>query len=158
MNHVAQTIEQQRAAFALGEIRTLLDRRGDDKPFRKEFRSYASALPAMIHMNGLGQAAAFCRAKGGTYGQLYEILSRWMVRDGQPFQRDLGLETEHGLARLGDDRADDDLLAGIVSSDMYHYRVAQAEALALLGWVKKFALAFMAIEDDEPETGPEEAA
>ncbi len=131
MNHVAQTIEQQRAAFALDEINAVLAKRGADKPFRKEFRSYASALPAMIHMNGLGQAAAFCRAKGGTYGKLYEILSKWMIRDGQPFQND------------------DDLLVGITAADMYHYRVAQAEALALLEWLKKFALAFMATEDDE---------
>ncbi len=140
MTQMAQTIEQQRAAFALAEIENIRKKYGEDKPFRKEFRSYASALPAMIHMNGLGQAAAFCRAKGGTYGKLYHILCKWMIRPGQPFEREK------------------DLLAGITSKDMYHYRVAQAEALALLEWVKKFSLAFMVIEEDEkPATGEEES-
>ncbi len=84
MTDVAQTIEQQRAAFALDEINAALEGPAASQSFRKEFRSYGSALPAMIHMNGLGQAAAFCCAKGGTYGKLYDILSRWMISEGQP--------------------------------------------------------------------------
>ncbi len=135
MAHVSQTIEQQRAAFALTKIKTLKEHASDNS--RKEFRSYASALPAMIHMNGLGQAAAFCRAKGGTYGKLYDMLSEWMVSKGQPFA---GQPT---------------LLTGITAMDMYHYRVAQAEALALLQWIKKFALALMA-EDPAPGEDAEE--
>ena len=139
MTDVAQTIEQRRAAFALNEINATLEDAATSQSFRKEFRSYASALPAIIHMNGLGQAAAFCCAKGGTYGELYNILSRWMISEGQPLA------------------GQKNLLTGITVSDMYHYRVAQAEALALLEWVKKFALAFMVIEeadaskDDEVE-------
>ena len=93
----------------------------------------------MIHMNGLGQAAAFCRAKGGTYGKLYEILSHWMIRPGQPFV------------------GQGDLLVGITAKNMYDYRVAQAEALALMEWVKKFALAFLVVKevDASGDTGEE---
>jgi CRISPR-associated protein Cmr5 len=135
--NVSQTIEQKRAAFALVEINAFLETHAGKKESQKEFRSYASALPAMIHMNGLGQAAAFCRAKGETYGKLYDILSRWMIKAGQPFA------------------GDSDLLAGVVARDMYTYRVAQAEALALMEWVKKFALAFMVEEEDAPGVAKE---
>ena len=117
-----QTIEQQRAAFALARINLILEQ-PEDLAFNKEFRSYASSLPAMIHMNGLGQAAAFCAAKGKTYGKLYDIVSDWMIKEGQPFG-----------PRPGDDPEEEieNLLAGITARDIYHYRVAQAEALALL--------------------------
>ncbi len=126
-----QTIEQRRAAFALKQVQDA-KRRGVNAG---EFRSYAKALPAMIHMNGLGQASAFCRAKGQTssgktYGELYQVLSRWLTSNGQPLA------------------GNDDLLEGITLKDMYRYRVAQAEALALMEWVRKFAVAFMP-EDKE---------
>ncbi len=136
-----QTIEQRRAAYALGRVKGAVEPSGEGKKPRvnvKEFRSYARALPAMIRMNGLGQAAAFCRAKKGTYGELYKILSGWLTRDGQPL-------AGHG-----------DLLEGMVASDMYRYRVSQAEALALMEWVRKLAVAFTpeaAENGDEGEAG-----
>ena len=142
-----QTIEQQRAAFALQAINKILNDKQGDLAFNKEFRSYASALPAMIHMNGLGQAAAFCAAKGKTHGMLYDIVSDWMTREGQPFGRRPGDATAAKIPNL---------LVGITSSDMYHYRVAQAEALALLEWVKKLALALMPVPEKGLENDSEE--
>ncbi len=114
-------MQQQRAAFALREVKKALD---DPQTKKKEFNSYASSLPAMILMNGLGQAAAFYFSKGGTHHRLYDILSGWLISSGQPYEGETSL------------------LDGITSKDMYCYRVAQAEALLFLDWVKKFAKAY----------------
>lgn len=116
-----QTIQQQRARYAMQAI----GQAKEAKVNQGEFKSYASALPAMIHMNGLGQAAAFFRMKGGTHEKLYSILSDWLCADGRVYGKDK------------------DLLEAIVNSDMHAYRLAQAEAQALMDWVKKFAKAFM---------------
>lgn len=133
-----QTIQQQRAAFALAAVEAINDRikaiaEGNDRDKIKasEYKSYASSFPAMIQMNGLGQAAAFFRSKGAgndskahAYQALYDTLSEWLSKSGQPYHRR-------------------DLLDGITHADMQTYMLAQAEALALLDWVKKFAKAYM---------------
>ena len=63
-----KTIQQERAAFALEEVGAINKRiqeiaAGNDRDKIKasEYKSYASGFPAMIQMNGLGQAAAFYR-------------------------------------------------------------------------------------------------
>jgi CRISPR-associated protein Cmr5 len=122
-----QTIQQQRADYALKRIKAVAQQLGADE--RKEFTSYASGLPAMIHMNGLGQAMAFCRVKGKdrkSYAELYRLVSDWLCQPGQPFAGKV------------------DVLDGITQDDMAHYQLAQAEALVLMSWVKKFAKAFLA--------------
>jgi len=122
---MAQTIQQQRAAFALQQIEKLTTVE------QKDFNSYASGLPAMIHMNGLGQAMAFCKMKGKdrpSYAALYQLVSAWLCKEGQPY---------HGKA---------DVLTGIIESDRAKYQLAQAEALVLMSWVKKFAKAYLAEE------------
>ncbi|MDQ5767905.1 type III-B CRISPR module-associated protein Cmr5 [Thiothrix subterranea] len=118
-----QTIQQQRAKFALERV---VSASHDRSVNGKEFKSYAAGLPAMIHMSGLGQAAAFYKAKGGTYGKLYQLLSDWLTQENQPY-----------AGRR-------ELLEGITQDDMHRYRLAQAEAQALMEWVKKFASAYMA--------------
>lgn len=117
-----QTLEQQRARHALTKVQEALQ----DNVNRKEFKSSAAGFPAMVKMNGLGQAAAFYFSQGETYRKLYDILSEWLTKPGQPYA---------GAA---------DLLAGVTSQNMSRYRVAQSEALLLLGWVKKFTKAFVA--------------
>lgn len=116
-----QTLQQERAKYALEQVQAALDGNVN----RKEFKSYAASLPAMIQMNGLGQAAAFYFSQGDTYRRLYYLLSGWLTQEGQPYA---------GKANL---------LAGITQQNMYAYRVAQAEALQLLDWVKKFAKAYV---------------
>lgn len=111
-----QTIEQQRAKHAL--------KWASEGMVSKETLSAASGFPAMILMNGLGQAAAFYKSKGGEQGKLYGLLSDWLCSKGKPYQTSR------------------DLLTGITEQDMHTYRVAQAEALAYLQWVKKFAKAY----------------
>ena len=127
-----QTIQQKRAKFALKKI---TDACNDSKVNKKEFNSHAAGLPAMIHMNGLGQAAAFYKAKGGEHGRLYDLLSEWLIQPGQPY----------GNKSQGEDKKKpyDDLLKGITQENMHRYRLAQAEAQALMDWVKKFSSAYM---------------
>ena len=124
---MALTIQQERAKFALERVEGLGRVLNDEG--QKEFISYASGLPAMIHMNGLGQAMAFCKLKAGdrdSYNQLYLLVSDWLCKPGQPYQ----------------DK--DNVLEGITQCDQAHYQLAQAEALVLMSWVKKFAKAFLA--------------
>ncbi|MFH1097739.1 MAG: type III-B CRISPR module-associated protein Cmr5 [Candidatus Desantisbacteria bacterium] len=123
-----QTMQQQRAKYALEKVTAAKD---DSNINNKEYKSYASGLPAMIQMNGLGQAAAFYCSKGTgdkpeqkTYRALYNLLSGWLNEPGQPY-------------------AGHDLLEGITHGEMHTYKLAQAESLALLDWVKKFARAYM---------------
>lgn len=123
-----QTMQQRRAKYALEQVEAAKT----NGISQKEFKSYAASFPSMIRMNGLGQAAAFyCskgaekNAKGKAYLELYNLLSGWLKESGQPYE---------GV---------DDLLIGITSKNIHTYRVAQGEALLLLDWVKKFAMAYM---------------
>ena len=117
-----QMLQQERAKYALEQVQAAVR---NSEVNDKEFKSYAAGLPAMIQVNGLGQAAAFYFSQGKTYRKLYEILSCWLTRAGQPYA------------------GKTDLLEGITQQDMHDYRVAQAEALLLLDWVKKFAKAYV---------------
>lgn len=118
---MSQTIQQERAAFALEKVTSALA----NQSVCDDLKGHAQSLPAMIHMNGLGQAAAFCRSgKKEAQTELYRMLSDWLCREHGPL-------APH-----------EDLLAGIVACDMQVYMRAQAEALALADWVKRFAAAF----------------
>lgn len=132
-----QTLQQQRAQFALEAVKAIAATDLED------FKRQAESFPAMIRMNGLGQAAAFYYSKRekekngqkkiNAHERLYQLLSNWLARQDQPY---------HGCK---------DLLAGITQQDQHHYRLAQAEALLLLDWVKRFAKAFAG---DEDQTNP----
>jgi CRISPR-associated protein Cmr5 len=130
-----QTMQQKRAKYALKKVNEAIDK----KVNQKEYKAYAANLPAMIHTNGLGQAAAFFKSKGGTHEELYQLLSDWLCNNEE-------VTKEKGLAQPYSDY--DNLLDGITKKDMHTYRVAQAEAQMLMDWVKKFAKAFMTDEDD----------
>ena len=121
------TLQQQRAHFALVQIQKLADEWKGDTKKQKEFNSYASAMPFMVHANGLGQTAAFYRRKDTehTYYRLYKLLGGWLSQPGQPFN------------------GKPDLLEGVTQSDLDHYLAAQAEALLFLDWVKKLSSAFL---------------
>ncbi len=126
---MALTIQQQRAKFALERVESLSLDKVLNLEGQKEFISYASGLPAMIHMNGLGQAMAFCKLKSkdrDSYNQLYLLVSDWLCKPGQPY------DTKSNV------------LKGITECDRAQYQLAQAEALVLMSWVKKFAKAFLA--------------
>ncbi len=124
-----QTLQQVRAKIALEQVQKTLKKYKDKPEQKKKFKARASNLPAMIAMNGLGQAAAFCKSKGDkdAYDDIYAVLNEWLTHKDQPY---------HGK----------ELITGITTNDMHTYRQAQAEALAYLSWVKKFASAY--IDDD----------
>jgi len=118
-----QTQEQRRAAQAWRDVR-------DDvkKGFASEYKALVSSAPADIQTNGLGQTLAFWNSKGWEKGKpknnehtaLYTHVSRWVMQE----------LNENG-----------DLLRWITQTDSRRYRQATVEALAFLGWLKRFAQA-----------------
>lgn len=156
---MTQTIQQQRAAYAMKRV---LDA-ANDASIHSEYKSYASSLPAMIHTNGLGQAAAFFRSKSAfdkeqsrrstkekTYFLLYQTLSDWLCGQGstitpmpkQPYSKPHKDKPAENYQ---------DMLEGITHEDMHAYRLAQAEAQALMDWIKKFAKAFMVDKSNDQQ-------
>lgn len=116
-----QTLAQRRARHALERIKAL------ENTSYGHYKSYVSALPATILMNGLGQAAATVRAGSQPgYEQLYDHLSGWLC----------GGDAESPYP-------EGDLLTNITTHHEDHYLHAQAEAMAYLEWLKKFATAFL---------------
>lgn len=146
-----QTLQQQRAHHALTQIRQLDQRliQSDQQKFtneRGEFRSHVRNLPAMIHSNGLGQAIAFYYSKQDkkSYLALCNILADWLLGESNIYALPATLTTKDGEA----------LLKTITENDMYAYLNAQAEALAYLEWVKKFAEALIENTGKTHESSP----
>lgn len=126
-----RSMEQERAEFALAKIQNTAN---GPEAVQVEVRRYLNGLPALIRMNGLGQALAFYRMKGhgSTHELIYRMVGEWLCSassKGRVFTQD------------------DDVLTAITRSDMHHYMAAQNEALALLEWLKKFAMALLKKED-----------
>lgn len=127
-----RSMDQERAEFALTKIQAILD--GPDTSHKVKVRSYLNNLPALIRMNGLGQALAFFRMKdeGTAHDTIYRMVGAWLCDAGSK-------------GRIFSESAD--VLSAITQSDMAHYMAAQNEALALLQWLKKFAVALLPKED-----------
>jgi len=112
-----QTQEQERAAQAWKDVSD--DVKG--KGFASEYKALVASAPADIQINGLGQTLAFWLSKGkGEHKTLYRHLSTWVVQ------------------KMGQG---DDLLRWITQTESTPYRRATVEALAFLGWLKRFAQA-----------------
>lgn len=125
-----QTLEQKRAQYALDRVKRLGSECDEKK--QEMFVSYAKSLTPMIITNGLGQSTAMLLAqakgdKSDPHYLLYSCLQEWLCRDEPqaPY------------------RGEPELIAAIVKNDRERYLWAQAEALALLEWLKKFAVAFL---------------
>ena len=124
------TVEQHRAADALARVSELSNQ---SDGFKKRYRAYVDRLCPTVVMNGLGQALATELAAAGPQAQndderahreLYVSVQRWLCRnDGGVYP------------------SESDLLQAIMSHDESLYLRAQAEALAWLGWHKKFCRA-----------------
>ncbi|UYV19463.1 type III-B CRISPR module-associated protein Cmr5 [Halomonas qaidamensis] len=138
-------IEQRRAKFALQRIEDALAKSEDGKYRHSQLKSFLRRLPAMIQMNGFGQALAFYYAKRTNYeayGVVYKLLEDWLCAEGQVYAGAEGFE----YALYPQSRPH--LLHELTSRDQYHYRRAEAEAQALLAWAKKFAEALILSNDD----------
>lgn len=123
-----RSMDQERAEFALKKIQQVLN--GPDTTHKVEVRRYLNNLPALIRMNGLGQALAFFRMKSESkaHDTIYRMVGNWLC------------DTD-SKGRIFSESAD--VLSAITQSDMAHYMAAQNEALALLQWLKKFAVALL---------------
>ena len=93
------------------------------------YRNFVQSLPATILRNGLGQAMAMekaGRAKDKGHGLLFDQMQLWLCV---------------GWAKSPYRSKPDDLMRAIVEGDQTAYVRAQAEALAYLDWLKKYAVA-----------------
>lgn len=122
-----RSMEQDRAEFALCKIEAATHHSGD---LPEEIRRHLNGLPALIRMSGLGQALAFFRMKGenSSHRHIYNMVGEWLCASNSKGR----IFTEHS-----------DVLKAITRSDVQHYMAAQNEALALLEWLKKFAVALL---------------
>lgn len=111
-----QTQEQRRAEQAWKNVHNEVR-----KDFATEYKALVSSAPADIQTNGLGQTVAFWLSKGKSQHEtLYRHLSDWVMQEMD----------EQG-----------DLMRWITQTDSSRYRQATVEALAFLGWLKRFAQA-----------------
>lgn len=130
-----RSMEQERAEFALKKIQGIAD---GAQQMQEEVVRHLNGLPALIRMNGLGQALAFYRMKGTATGHelIYRMVGEWLC-------------AKSSKGRVFPSNEDNpDVLAAITRSDIQQYMAAQNEALALLEWLKKFALALLKKSND----------
>jgi CRISPR-associated protein Cmr5 len=125
-----QTLQQERARHALNVVESWKKDPQSDNDRKKKLKARTSELPFMIHANGLGQAAAFFKSKEpkgdkDRYGVVLLALQDWLAQPNRPFA------------------GEPDLMRAIVEADLATYRLAQAEAMAYMDWVKKFASAYL---------------
>lgn len=127
-----RSMEQDRAEFALKKIQGIAS---GPENMQEEVVRHLNALPALIRMNGLGQALAFYRMKGSGTGHevIYRMVGEWLCLPGSK-----GRVFTH----------DPDVLTAITRSNIQKYMAAQNEALALLEWLKKFGLALLKKSDN----------
>lgn len=135
-------IDRERAAHALATITGL-------PADVKKYTSYVKGLPATILQNGLGQAMATLLAaskgkpamkqKDGenvvneAHRLLYTHIQQWLCRDDAlaPYREKEAIADGSTV-----------LMTRITDGDEPAYIRAQAEALAYLNWLKKFAVAY----------------
>lgn len=121
---------------------------------KESYVSYVKSLPAMIHMNGLGQTLAMLasRAKADTdkgqgggspdaYRTLYGHIQQWFADDACPLKP----------VATQSDGSPYHLLKVILEASQEDYLIIQSEAALYAQWLKKFAIAFLT---DAPETEP----
>jgi CRISPR-associated protein Cmr5 len=130
----------QRAKHALEAIDSL---QGKDAG---NYLAYVKGLPANILRSGLGQAMAMEKAGAKTdkgHGFLYTHIDSWLTADraNAPYRNETG-----------------QLLREIVNNGQDKYIRAQAEALAYLEWLKKFAVAFLDEELAQNAAAPSKMA
>lgn len=127
-----QTLQQKRAQHALKQVKSWITLNDGSK-----LKARSSELPFMVHANGLGQAAAFFKSKGQKdgYNFVFIALERWLCESSGPF----GSQQNPASAN----KKPVDLMQSIVDADLHTYRMAQAEAIHYMDWIKKFASAYL---------------
>ncbi len=128
-----QTLEQRVAKYALNIIEK---HRGADSDDAGRYATLVRSVPSMVLQNGLGQALAYLLAdaegkQGKPSMQLYKELQEWLLGD-------LSEERPQRVYRAGKD-----LITALIDGPRSDYQRAQEAALALLGWMRKFADAYL---------------
>lgn len=130
---MTQSIQQKRAAYALQQVLTV--KQSQPEVVQKRFKAYSNSLPAMIQMNGIGQALAFAYHKSSGekdenkgWKALLDTVSTWLL------QREIWGKQATGA----------NVVQVLSGGTQKQYQLAQAEAQALLSWVKDFARAEIA--------------
>jgi CRISPR-associated protein Cmr5 len=131
------TLAQQRAAFALEQLRSL-NLEAEDM---KSLATLLKGLPATVLLNGFGQTLAYLLAKGAgkesgaktkrtekNYQDSFRLITQWLRQ-----------------RRLITQKQDGDILHELAQMDQTRYLQAQEEALALLEWAKRFAAAGLGV-------------
>ena len=115
-----QTKQQQRADFALNEVKKIMNNGLVEDKLSKLIVS----MPNMILSNGLGQSLAFLISKDDGKNpkemKVFKIIKKY----------------------LSNDLADFDFLYSINKMDAKEYRDKQTEVLKMLEWLKHYARAF----------------
>jgi CRISPR-associated protein Cmr5 len=128
-----QTLDQRRAKRAWEDVQEAKVRSSD---FKKKYGGLARRVPMLVLTNGLGQTLAFLQSKrkkaqNGEHTLLYRQLSVWT------------------MGEIAVDSEEKDLLSWILQTDSAAYRRATVEALAYLGWLKRFAEAELPTDEGE---------
>ncbi|RMD65725.1 type III-B CRISPR module-associated protein Cmr5 [Candidatus Parcubacteria bacterium] len=118
---------QKRAAHALAKVNEWRNKEEGDQ---KEILAYVNSFGPMILMSGFGQTCAFYLSKGGNHASVLDALADW-------------LGPEHASVFPSDQ-----IMEQIVDCSARTYQLAQAEALAYLDWLKKFARAYLKGEEE----------
>ncbi len=118
------TRDQRRAQHALGKVREVPDR------LRSDYQTLVKGFSATIVMNGLGQACAMLLAKAenkdansSAHRRLYDHLRDWLCSQARVYPEN------------------QELIDSVIGHGQTQYVRAQAESLAYLEWLKKFAQA-----------------
>ncbi|NPV81542.1 MAG: type III-B CRISPR module-associated protein Cmr5 [Firmicutes bacterium] len=128
-------LEQQRASYALSYVKEMLKVNSDQQA---KYVTLVQGAPAMIIANGLGQTVAFwldnCQNGRGNHHHdaswlLYNHLSGWLTDKRHLYTP--SQDQQRGLLGL------------IIDGNTDQYLAAQEESLALLAWLKRFAVAFL---------------
>jgi CRISPR-associated protein Cmr5 len=119
-----RTLEQERAAFALGHVEQV----SKDDGRKAKFKTQLLKLPSRLHSNGLGQTVAFYLSAGKDKPewQICQWLGDWLGDSHRKIYSGKELLIHH-----------------IADQDEDLYRQASAEARALAVWLKRFAEAFI---------------
>lgn len=122
-----QTVQQQRAAFALNEISKIAEK--NNGKISAELASFIVGMPTMILTNGIGQTFAFLLSTGKEKQQTaFDIMKKWIIqKKSDIFSQELDnmqfLQTFNSISQ-------------------HQYLDIQHEELRLLEWLKRYARAF----------------
>jgi len=146
-----KTLEQKRAARAWKQVEEIVQRKPQNK-LGENYRTIVRKAPAMVKMNGLGQMLAFLLAKeeksaqdvrrkgpSQAEGYLYKHLEEWLLDPDAPVAWSTAQPPGQRQSNQGQREEEHTLIGKLMEVDSVVYRQVTREALAYLGWLKRFA-------------------